>query len=187
MINKLHEVPTFSLFNNYEIIRKLKYKINEIIDVINTPAPVPSSSLPEVTAEDNGDVLTVINGEWDKAELPSSEHIYSTTEQVVGTWTDGKPLYEKVIDLTDQNINYINSGINEWVDNSFLRDTFMSLNAERIIKFVFEGNNGQAPIPCVQFYISDNTTYFKWYITNYGNLNGNVIQYAIAQYTKTTD
>lgn len=26
-----------------------------------------------------------------------STHDYSTTEQVVGTWIDGKPLYEKVI------------------------------------------------------------------------------------------
>lgn len=41
MINKLHEIPTFSLFNNYEIIRKIKYKINEIIDAINNqPEPV---------------------------------------------------------------------------------------------------------------------------------------------------
>ena len=67
MINKLHEVPTFSLFNNYEIIRKLKYKINEIIDTINN-APAPSGS---------------IN--------------YSTDEQEIGTWIDGKTLYQKSI------------------------------------------------------------------------------------------
>lgn len=32
-------------------------------------------------------------------------HNYSTTEQVVGTWLDGKPLYEKTIHLTNISFN----------------------------------------------------------------------------------
>lgn len=36
MINKIKDFPTFSLFNNYELIRKLKDKIDEIIEAINS-------------------------------------------------------------------------------------------------------------------------------------------------------
>lgn len=36
MINKLKDFPTFSLFNNYELIRKIKDKLDEIIDSINS-------------------------------------------------------------------------------------------------------------------------------------------------------
>lgn len=52
------------------------------------------SDLPEVSASDNGDVLTVVGGAWNKA-TPSG-HNYSTTEHEVGLWTDGTTkVYEK--------------------------------------------------------------------------------------------
>jgi hypothetical protein len=45
----------------------------------------------------------------------SSGHNYSTTEQVVGTWIDGKPIYEKTYEfataLTINSTSYIHSGI----------------------------------------------------------------------------
>ena len=37
-------------------------------------------------------------------------HIYSTTEQVVGEWTDGKPIYEKTWNFTERTVN-----TNTWV------------------------------------------------------------------------
>ena len=60
-----------------------------IIDLINSAV-----ELPPVTSSDNGKVLTVVNGSWDKALAP---HIYSTTEQVIGKWIDGNDLYEKML------------------------------------------------------------------------------------------
>ena len=33
-------------------------------------------------------------------EIGRSGHVYSTTEQVVGTWTDGSTLYEKTVSVT---------------------------------------------------------------------------------------
>ena len=33
----------------------------------------------------------------------STPHIYSTNEQVIGTWVDGKPLYEKTVSFTTGN------------------------------------------------------------------------------------
>ena len=63
-----------------------------IIDLINSAV-----ELPPVTSSDNGKVLTVVNGSWDKALAP---HIYSTTEQVIGKWIDGNDLYEKILQFT---------------------------------------------------------------------------------------
>ena len=44
--------------------------------------------------------------------IPDGLHHYSTTEQVVGTWIDGKPIYEKTWDLgSDTAISY-----NSWTE-----------------------------------------------------------------------
>lgn len=67
-----------------------------------------------------------INGDMTEVYAPSgsgsSGHNYSTQEQVVGTWIDGKPLYEitldfgsisansaKTIDVSSLNIDYVTS------------------------------------------------------------------------------
>lgn len=68
----------------------------------------------------------ILNGvEYYKSTISgggSSSHDYSTQEQVVGTWIDGKPLYEitlnfgsisansaKTIDVSSLNIDYVTS------------------------------------------------------------------------------
>lgn len=90
MINKIYDVPSFSLFNNFEIIKKLKYKVNEIIDKINEPAPEPT---------------------------PSSDVIYSYEERKIGSYF-GFDLYEKCIDVTgvttgeESNVNIEIEGAN---------------------------------------------------------------------------
>ena len=63
------------------------------------------SDLPEVSATDNGDVLTVVNGAWDKATPPSTGILdYSTTEQDTGMkWVDDRPVYQKTIALPEAN------------------------------------------------------------------------------------
>lgn len=44
----------------------------------------------------------------------SSWHDYSTTEQVVGTWIDGKPLYEQTFNLSSE----ITIQANSWATTS---------------------------------------------------------------------
>lgn len=42
---------------------------------------------------------------WKNGAGAAGGHTYSTTEQVVGTWIDGKPLYEKTIEITNLSIS----------------------------------------------------------------------------------
>lgn len=88
---------------------------------------------------------------WENAnESGGSGHNYSTTEQVIGTWIDGKPLYEKTVDMGSfstgygqfphgiANINYIISyqfigkrsdGNGGWFDNNSVgNDILLTVN-----------------------------------------------------------
>ena len=57
------------------------------------------SDLPEVTSADNGKVLGVVEGSWNKMDAPYGVD-YSETEQLTGQkWIDGKEIYRKTIDL----------------------------------------------------------------------------------------
>ncbi len=103
----------------------------------------------------------------------NSMHIYSTTERVVGTWIDGKPLYEKTFNTT------VTIAIkNQWYNADDLSD----LNIENLVSF--ESRNGNTNLIQV-------TTWICAY------LNGTTLQvtspepwamsnYTI-RYTKTTD
>lgn len=53
--------------------------------------------LPNILSSDEGKVLTVSNGVPSWQEGGSGSANYSTTEHVVGTWIDGRDVYEKTI------------------------------------------------------------------------------------------
>lgn len=46
--------------------------IPEMLNAIATVVSSASSGLPTVTSEDNGKVLTVVDGEWAAADLPET-------------------------------------------------------------------------------------------------------------------
>lgn len=46
--------------------------IPEMINALATIVPSALSVLPTVTSSDNGKVLTVVNGKWAKADLPTT-------------------------------------------------------------------------------------------------------------------
>ena len=54
----------------------------------------------------------------------SSGHTYSTTEQVVGTWTNGKTLYEKTYEITDSFTPYRLDLSSIDIDELFIKDGY---------------------------------------------------------------
>ena len=58
-------------------------------------------------------------------EYLNNRDIYSTDEQIVGTWVDGKPIYRKVIDTTTPSSTNVESVVASLTDEKSL----ISLNA----------------------------------------------------------
>ena len=121
-------------------------------------------------------------GKWTTSGVPA--HHYSTEEQVIGTWVDGKPLYEKTIDcgalpdstskLVEHNISNIDCIANVFgtSQNTTTKDTLPLSYAHR------SQISSQVQMDVTSTYVviytaKDNTSYNKTYIT--------------IQYTKTTD
>ena len=78
-----------------------------------------------ITSATDGQVLKydAQNSKWINGNGGgSSGHTYSTTEQVVGTWTNGKPLYEKTYEITDSFIPYRLDLSN--IDELFVKDGY---------------------------------------------------------------
>ena len=115
----------------------------------------------------NGQVPTIAN-KFDKANL------YSTDEQIVGRWIDGKPLYLKTIDLGSA----ITVRSTEWTDTSEPHHGVV----ETVIKCW--GTNGQAATPLLALADSARTV---WAIEASRNEDSITVRYVAFQYTKTTD
>lgn len=73
---------------------------------VNTPMPNIPSQIDDltnvtITSPSDDDVLTYDNGEWVNKPAQSGSGInYSTSEVRIGTWTNGKPLYQITKTLT---------------------------------------------------------------------------------------
>lgn len=118
----------------------------------------------------------------------SNKHTYSTTEQVVGTWIDGKPIYEKTISGTTiigGRNDYANHGISalETVVDSCIMAHFSDIDSWRRLNFSYNNGNtnnawlgGYAIMPTqIMFQIGTSlaNTLDKWNAT--------------IRYTKSTD
>ena len=133
-----------------------------------------------VSSPSNGQVLKYDNttSKWVNTNESGGGHIYSTTEQVVGTWIDGKPLYEKCYDITLAN------GTIGTIDSTFIPKKFEAY-------MYFSGNNTG---DCQSNpFVYDSSNLWTVWIDN-RTITGKMHSvYAgksavlILQYTKTTD
>jgi len=112
----------------------------------------------------------------------SSKHEYSTEEKVVGTWIDGKPIYEIVIDYGER-IAYTSLGNQPKSDTNPLNiDTLIFCDAEWLQDSLgHRGVLSAGGIDGKGVYISSS----NGFICGVGNRFST--RYIIMQYTKTTD
>ena len=132
------------------------------------------------------------------SNLISSEN-YSTNEEIVGKWIDGKPIYRKVIPISARTINYSSNG---WsltaatISNfdKLIRSEGTIITSSGTRKPI--GQNGwnalKANLSFInQFWIEVSSNGNVYLYSVFGSSNGNsmVIQdsYIILEYTKTTD
>lgn len=119
----------------------------------------------------------MLNGKEYAGSGGGASHVYSTTEQVIGTWIDGKPLYEKVITGLSISLSW-NSQYR--AENTFVNaptdiDTLVYIDG-----FGLSNGNHKAHFGITVYdYGSSSWTLFS--------LQDGTVTTLIIQYTKTTD
>ena len=109
----------------------------------------------------------------DSLKLSKTSDNYSTEEQVIGTWIDGKPIYQKIV-VKNATIS------NSW--QNYCNITDISENLETIIDARTYYNGKTMPVP---MWGSQNGSIFR--IIGPSGLSGMPISGIIFEYTKTTD
>ncbi len=129
------------------------------------------------------------SGNWNTDGVPTVH--YSTSEQVIGTWIDGKPLYEKtyVQHSTDASGNYINFDVTD-----LQIDTCVSIKGtcDRIVPnvgtLIYEFNSYENSTYNTYLAYSKFNGGVQYCVRfNYGGGESTSFQCITIQYTKTTD
>jgi hypothetical protein len=117
------------------------------------------------------------------ANYVNNLNTYSTTEQRIGTWIDGKPLYRRVITGTTPNST----------TDSVIGNIGTDKKVVKIDGYINGGSTYQ--ILPINFYFSDEYSIATYVTTNNGNIHMklNSVNYQskyteiVVEYTKTTD
>lgn len=146
------------------------------------------SEMPSATSVSGSDIIPIVQSGVSKKATKNLLNSYSTTEQVVGKWIDGKPIYqktyyfsfdgtsqtgEKVIDISDLNYSVITkiSGTTKQVSaNTYWRDMIQA--------YAYSGTSVSEYSGA---FVMDNSLKFRY--RGMGLLD----VYITLEYTKTTD
>lgn len=143
----------------------------------------------ETNANSNSDKYeeyVYINGEWERiggsAYLDTNINSYSTEERVVGTWLDGKPLYQKTIKFSTP----INVDVNNAATVLDMRD-FQELKYISVICSAAlireQGTYQAAVVMCAARKHTDT----ELVVYGYGTSAWTSMEYITLQYTKNSD
>ncbi len=132
--------------------------------------------------------IPIVANQFDKA------NIYSTTEKVVGMWTDGRPLYQKVINCGalptstegTKTIphNIVNADLIFLARGAAFKSDGKSINLPIVGKY--DSTENVNPIE-YQVAVNVDRTSITYSIGNNRGLSSYINSYVVLQYTKTTD
>lgn len=115
---------------------------------------------------------------------------YSTTEQVIGTWITGKPLYRKVVHLgtlVSNNTIIVSSGLDSSTRVNKIYGYAIHTSSYEALPLPFIwGSTSEIQVYISLFFGGTNNNSDIWCRTNRTNAE-NYDAYAILEYTKTTD
>ena len=159
----------------------MAYKINEDLYIGNTNKQLKDLPVPVHDAYSTSTTDTYSCNYINGARLEE----YSTTEKIIGTWIDGKPLYRKVLSTvglagnTKKSIAYNIDNLDKiWIENG------CAINALRIVTVPMVGYNGNLSEK-VDVWIEKQENVVKLYAN--GGWGNDWTFYIIINYTKTTD
>lgn len=122
----------------------------------------------------------VWSSEKTKAEIDAKQK-YSTEEKVIGEWIDGKPIYRKVLDVRTNGLGVTGFSIN-----------ISDLNIDYLVNsnVLGSGNNNYSGNKWVLSCVTSSGTidlYIEGATQNLRGKSNEYMQFAILEYTKTTD
>lgn len=130
---------------------------------MGTQPSIPDEN--KVTDSDMNEIKNVVN---ENANILEESNTYSTTEKVVGTWIDGKPIYRKAYSISGS-----------LVQNAWTTLTSLS-NVATLTKGLMGGSSNNCVWNDVLLRVLNNN------IQYYSPL-GHAYSWLIVEYTKTTD
>ena len=116
---------------------------------------------------------TAGSGTWTPSGVPAVH--YSTNEQVVGTWIDGKTVYEKILTYTNKS-----QQTSDWTT----LETFSDIDHVVKLDGFIDVSNGQRMFTQYYFRLVFQNNALKYYCTELATGNGDIT--VTLQYTKTT-
>ena len=136
-------------------------------------------------------VLNNITSVNEEAMKEIAKEVYSTEEQVVGTWIDGKPIYRKVISLNCPTCSDNGVFADAKTDVSslnidFIMFKYVNISTSNGVLLEYNGINPNETSKLggqVWYYSTEKTIYARHTRTNFNNCPIT----AIIEYTKTTD
>lgn len=183
-IDKIIKVDSIQIWSNnlyasanYNDINNSSYETMVLVDLTNVRLATKANSSEKycyVTIQYTKTTDTPGSGKW--ASNGALAKHYSLQEQVIGTWIDGKPLYERVIYLNDLQINQ------NWTSTSYCEPI------DKVVKADLIDSYNQHFTCEVGINESQTAGYYDILLsTRYPSGSNRTFNYLIIQYTKNTD